>query len=322
MLLLTLFSNNMAKILVSGLINIETTCPIKGFPLDYFPIDYPFNQVKSVISGVGYNLITNLKKLNDHVTFASMTGKDIFGNLVLNELKGKELSTAYIKPILSATPQSVILSAPDGRREIYCDLKDYQEAVYDFSSLALQISESDLIIACNSNFNRPLVKLAKAMNKLIATDVHVLDDAKNEYNRDFMENSQILFLSDEGLKNRDLKAFVWELNSYYHNKIIVVGCGDQGALLFEAESARFTEFPAIYTRPVVATSGAGDTLFSTFLHFYAQTKDAQKSLYYATIAASYKIGEAGSSNGFLDESELIKLASSIETRDENNQQPF
>lgn len=312
MLLLTLFSNNMAKILVSGLINIETTCPIKGFPLDYFPIDYPFNQVKSVISGVGYNLVNNLRKLGDNICFCSMVGKDLHGKLIIDELTEKELSTAHIQPILAATPQSVVLSAPDGRREIYCDLKDYQEATYDFSTAVSAINDADLIIACNSNFNRPLLKLAKGLQKPIATDVHVLDDPYNAYNRDFLKNSDILFLSDEGLKDKDIKAFVWEIYSFYHNKIIVVGCGEQGAILFEAETKNFTDFPAVHTRPVVATSGAGDTLFSTFLHFYVKSHDVHQSLFYATVAASYKIGETGSSNGFLNETDLRKIVSQIE----------
>ncbi len=32
----------MSKILVSGLVNTETTVKIKEFPIPYFPIDYPF----------------------------------------------------------------------------------------------------------------------------------------------------------------------------------------------------------------------------------------------------------------------------------------
>lgn len=32
----------MAKILVSGLVNVETTCAVRQFPVEYYPIDYPF----------------------------------------------------------------------------------------------------------------------------------------------------------------------------------------------------------------------------------------------------------------------------------------
>jgi hypothetical protein len=67
----------MSNIVVSGLINIETSCPINNFPIEYCPVHYPLGQIKSCISGVGFNLTTNLKVLNDNVTFISMIGDDI-----------------------------------------------------------------------------------------------------------------------------------------------------------------------------------------------------------------------------------------------------
>lgn len=36
--------------------------------------------------------------------------------------------------------------------------------------------DCDVVIACNINFNRDLLKKAKEDGKLIATDVHVLGD--------------------------------------------------------------------------------------------------------------------------------------------------
>ena len=297
----------MSNILVSGLINIETSCPIKEFPIEYFPIDYPFGKVNSCISGVGFNLISNLKQLGDDITFISMVGNDLFGNLIISELESKNLPTKNIYKILTATPQSVVLYDSIGKREIYCDLKDYQEANLDFSNLKIKIEEAEVIIACNSNFNRPLLKLASQMHKRIATDVHVFSNPDDEYNKDFLENANILFMSDEGLKDKDIKNFVFELYRKFHNEIIVVGCGSRGALLFEAENQEFTEVPAVYTRPVVATSGAGDTLFSSFIHFLSKGNNAKESLKLACIAASYKIGEAGSSKGFLDEAGIIEF---------------
>ena len=51
----------MKKILVSGLINTETTVKIKQFPIEYFPIDYSFFGVNTRVSGVAYNLAKALK---------------------------------------------------------------------------------------------------------------------------------------------------------------------------------------------------------------------------------------------------------------------
>ncbi|MBQ2244415.1 MAG: carbohydrate kinase family protein, partial [Oscillospiraceae bacterium] len=66
----------MAKILVSGLVNVETTCAVRQFPVEYYPIDYPFFGVRSAVSGVAYNIAKGLRTLGDHVGVLSMTGDD------------------------------------------------------------------------------------------------------------------------------------------------------------------------------------------------------------------------------------------------------
>lgn len=193
-----------------------------------------------------------------------------------------------------------------GKREIYCDLKDYQDVNIELSMLKEQIEEADFIIACNSNFNRPVCEIAKEKGKRIATDVHVFSNPEDEYNRDFLAAAEVVFLSDEGVLTSP-EELIKEIYRLYHNKIIVMGCGSKGALLFEAATETFTMIPAVTTRPVVSTSGAGDALFSTFLHFYGKGNSPAESLRKATYVASYKIGEKISSEGFLTEDELEKL---------------
>ena len=294
------------KIMVSGLINIESSCPVKQFPVEYFPIDYPFNKIASGISGVGYNLIRNFKKLGDDVTFVSMLGNDLWGDVIWQQLEKEGFCTDSVYTILNSTPQSIILYDNTGKREIYCDLKDYQDVNIELSMLKEQIEEADFIIACNSNFNRPVCEIAKEKGKRIATDVHVFSNPEDEYNRDFLAAAEVVFLSDEGVLTSP-EELIKEIYRLYHNKIIVMGCGSKGALLFEAATETFTMIPAVTTRPVVSTSGAGDALFSTFLHFYGKGNSPAESLRKATYVASYKIGEKMSSEGFLTEDELEKL---------------
>jgi ribokinase len=226
---------------------------------------------------------------------------------MISELKRKNFSTDNIYRKMNGTAQTVVLFDSAGKREIYSDFKDYQEVNFDFSVVEDTLKESDLIIACNSNFNRPLLKIAKGLNKPVATDVHVFYNIDDEYNKEFLENADILFMSDEALRDKDIRHFVWDIYTRYNNQIIVVGCGEKGALLFEAKTKEFTDIPSVYTRPVVSTSGAGDTLFSSFIHFYSKGIEPKESLGLACIAASYKIGEAGSSNGFWDETSILRF---------------
>ena len=293
----------MKKILICGLCNIETSCAVREFPIAYSPIDYNFNGISTVPSGVGLNLALALTALGDRAALISYAADDPAGRMLRSAVSG-----AIAEPVLldcAATPQSTVLYDPDGRRKIYTDLKDMQERsvpreVFD------RYADAEAFCLCNINFARGLLPLAKTTGRPVCCDVHCISDVHDEYNRDFMAMSDVLFLSDENIRGRE-EAFVRQLAAAYPCRIIVVGMGGRGALLYERETDETTLIPAVYTRPVVNTVGAGDALFSSFVHFYLSGRDAKESLKLACRFASYKIGESGASRGFLSEAELLKL---------------
>jgi ribokinase len=86
-----------------------------------------------------------------------------------------------------------------------------------------------------------------------------------------------------------------------------VGLGSQGALLGLRKEGILTRFPAVKTRPVINTIGAGDALFSAFIHTYLETQDPILAIQKAILFASYKIGSIGAAEGFLTASELEQL---------------
>ena len=292
------------KILISGLLNTETTVRVRQFPINYYPIDYPFFGVSTAVSGVAYNLVRAMGTLGDQVTLLSMTGKDFPAAYIRQELSEAGVDPSYIKPCLRETPSSVVLYDETGKRQIYCDLKDIQEASYDFPEDICR--GMDIVAACNTNFNRKLLPLAKAAGVTVATDVHVLSNIWDDYNREFMEYADILFLSDEGI-GADYRGFLTELERAYGTKIIVLGRGSKGAAMYLKEQNRFYELPAVQVGPVVNTVGAGDALFSAFLHYYAQGRSPQAALIRAQLFASAKIGVSGASKGFVTEAEIEGL---------------
>lgn len=288
----------MKKILVSGLLNTETTTSVRGFPVNYYPIDYTFFGIDTAVSGVAFNIAKALRTLGDEVCLTSMVGNDFPAAYIQNTLKELDIATDNILPSLKQTPSSVVLYDSDGRRQIYCDLKDIQESSYPFDARLLE--DVDLVAACNINYNRPLLHLAKEAGKLIATDVHVLSDIYDEYNKEFMEFADILFLSDENIGD-DYGSFLWQLAHTYNCKIIVLGRGSKGAAIYLRETDQISEIPAVSVGKVLNTVGAGDALFSSFLHFYAKGYEATKALYLAQVFAAHKIMSNGGANGFVTE---------------------
>ena len=137
----------------------------------------------------------------------------------------------------------------------------------------------------------------------VATDVHALADIDDDYNRDFMAAAQILFLSDESLPDAP-EDTARALLGRYAMGMVVIGLGEKGALLAVREDGYIGRFPTVYTRPVVNTIGAGDALFSAFIHHYLKTRDPYRSLQAAMVFASFKVGEKGAADGFLSTEEL------------------
>ncbi|MFO7683358.1 MAG: carbohydrate kinase family protein [Chloroflexota bacterium] len=288
----------MSNILVSGLINIETTLKVDSFPLTYEPVRYPFWGVNSTVSGVGYNVARALTTLGDQVSFFSLSGKDLLGGVVQTALAQDAIPARNVLPLLDQTAQSVIVYEPSGRRQIHVDLKNIQEFEYPLHRFTEALPVCDLAVLCNINFSRPFLAAAQAAAKPIATDVHTISNLEDDYNRDFMAAACILFMSNEKLPCSP-EEWARRLQNRYGTPIVVIGLGGEGALLAVKDGHFMERVPAVTTRPIVNTIGAGDALFSSFVHVFSRTNDPYLALRQAVVFASYKIGETGAAQGFL-----------------------
>lgn len=297
-------------ILVSGLINIETTLQIPAFPLEYFPVTYPFFGISSSVSGVGYNIAKALTVLGNDVRFLSMIGKDIAAQQVWTKLNEEGIPSRHVLARSAQTAQSVILYDREGRRQIHTDLKDIQDQAYPVDLFDEAAADTDLCALCNINFSKPLLQRARQAGRRVATDVHAIADLEDEYNCDFLQAADILFMSHEKLP-ADPEDWVKRVWDRLPAEIVVIGLGTQGALLGLRENRVLEYVPAVFTRQVVNTIGAGDALFSSFLHCYAESADPYTALRKAVVFASYKIGVASASDGFLTAQALDNLVAEV-----------
>ncbi|MBG0771477.1 MAG: carbohydrate kinase family protein [Anaerolineaceae bacterium] len=293
----------MSRFFIAGLINLETTLAIDSFPLPYFPVRYPFFGIQTTVSGVGYNLAKALSTLGNQVNFASLIGTDDNGDLVRKALKADRIADDLILSEIDETAQSVIIYDPQGKRQIHTDLKDIQEQTYPLDRALETLGQADLAVICNINFARPLLQAAKDAGKWVATDVHALSSLDDAYNQDYLNAADILFLSDEALPDSPERV-VRRIFDRFSAKIVVVGLGAEGALMGVRRDGFVGRFPAVKTREVINTIGAGDALFSAFLDRFLRSKDPYQAIRQANIFASYKIGEKGAAQGFLTGDEL------------------
>jgi ribokinase len=300
----------MTKILVCGSVNLETTVPVDAFPIAYAPVQFPFFEIHSAVSGVGYNVAKALTTLGDHVNLLGYLGQDWQGRVILEQLAEDGIAPDYLLPVLEQTPQSVVLYDPTGRRQIFTDVKNLQECRYPEEHFYRALPDCEMVCLTTINFSRPLLRLACTAGRLIATDVQAIADLDDAYNQDFLQAADILFMSHERLPCAP-EEWVRQLQTRVSAAIVVVGLGAEGALLAVRQDNFMERLPAVKTRPVMNTVGAGDALYSAFIHGYSQTHDPYQALRQAVVFASYKIGAKGAGEGFLTQAELEKLATAM-----------
>ena len=291
----------MAKIIVAGLANIETTHKVAGFPIAYEPVQRLSFGLRSSVAGIGYNICKALKTLGNEVDFLSMLGADFNGEIIRAELKRQRISDEHVLSILRESPQASIFYEEGGKRMVFTDRKDAESVTYPLEKFHAE--NADLAILVNLKFTRPMLQKAKEVGLPIAVDVQVVRGLDDENSRASMEYADILFMSDEGLpiSPEDWIRAVWER---YGTSIVGIGLGSKGALLGVRADNAIVHVPAKTLRPVVNTIGAGDALFSAFVHGYLESKTPYLAMQKAVLFAGYKIGETGAAEGFMSARQL------------------
>jgi ribokinase len=169
-----------------------------------------------------------------------------------------------IPSLSTQTAQSIILYDADGKRTVLTDLKDVTDMSYPIDHFASAIRNSNHVVLTNIAYSKPFLPLVQSYQKPIATDLHTLTDLHDAYNAPFLHSANILFMSGELLPATP-ETWASAVLATYPAEIVVIGLGSQGAQLAVRHSTINTRFPAVTTRAIVQTGGAGDALFAAFL---------------------------------------------------------
>jgi ribokinase len=143
-----------------------------------------------------------------------------------------------------------------------------------------------------------MLQPGREAGKLVATDVHAIASLEDPYEQDFLRTAHIVFMSHENLPAPPVE-WAKAVLGRFKNDIVVIGLGEEGCLLAVRKDNYVGRIPAVFTRPVANTIGAGDALFSAFLHEYAAHRDPYRAIRSAVVFASYKVGAVSAAEGLL-----------------------
>ncbi len=293
----------MSKFLVAGVTQIETIVRVDKIPVSYAPLTSVNDSIFTAVGGDAYNESLALEWLGDEVTFMSIVGRNQDMGIINPPDRKITLSTQYIIPQMKETPTEVVLYDKGRKQQIFEDIKDLRENVYDMSMVAPIAEACDMMVLANANFCRPFAKEAAARKKPIAVNIRNYKPEKEKYNTDFLEPAKVLYFSDDTL-SEDPYDFIDRISGTYGTDIIILGQGSEGLILFDRNQNLRVHYKTVKTNEVVNTIGAGNALFACFLHYYMENGDSVNAIKNALLFASYKIGYMGTSNGFMTTDQL------------------
>lgn len=295
---------DMGKFMVAGFVQYETIVKVEELPVPYRQFESSRDLIYTDMGGTGFDEAMALRWLGNDVDFMSMVARNMSNRQIAAYLhiNNVDLKTDYVLPTLDGMPTSVVLYCK-GQKQTFEDVKDIRTAEYDYDLFESQIKDKDMVLISNCNFCRPLIRLAQKYNKPLAVNVRSMRAEKIEQKKDFLSAADILYISDDDLDS-DPYDCINECREKYNPQIVVVGIGARGVILYTREDNSVLEYKSVKTNEVVNTVGAGNALFSAFLHYYVKTGDAKESIKNALLFASYKIGFVGTTNGFMTEEQI------------------
>ncbi|WP_024866274.1 hypothetical protein [Butyrivibrio sp. FCS014] len=148
----------MSKFLVAGVTQIETIVRVDKIPIGYAPLTSVNDSIYTAVGGDAYNESLALEWLGDEVSFMSIVGRNQDLSVINPPDRKITLSTEYIIPQMRETPTEVVLYDKQRKQQIFEDIKDLRENVYDMSMVPPIAEASDMLVLANANFCRPLCK--------------------------------------------------------------------------------------------------------------------------------------------------------------------
>ena len=295
----------MARIVVVGVASLYLSAGIGEFPLEP-PLANPPDWMRAGVAGSATHVAKVLSALGDEVRLCTLAGTDPAGLAIRADLRASGLSGDGVIDA-GATSLGVALVAPDGSRLGMPYTAMVNAVGYPAETFRRLAVGADIAVLTRARFARPLISYARQLRIRIAADVHLVSDVNDAHSRPWMEAADVLFCSHESLPCPP-GQWIGQLFARYPGcEVVGIGRGPDGAILGVRDGTLITA-AAVAPRGVVNTSGAGDTLFASFLHGWLATGNPVDALQAAVLHAGWRIGDPQPGAGALTEARLAQLS--------------
>ncbi|MCY8935490.1 ribokinase [Peribacillus frigoritolerans] len=247
----------------------------------------------TVPGGKGANQAVAAARLGAEVTMVGCVGDDVYGEIILENLKKNHVNTKYVEPVTGSASGTAHITLSEGDNSIIVvkGANDFITPEYVEKAKKV-IEESDIVLVqqeipeetveyladlCNMLQKRLLLNPAPArkLSEAVIQQASFLTPNEHEF--------EILF------DGRDRTEVLTE----YPNKLFITE-GKNGVRYFDGHEEKVV--PSFEVE-AVDTTGAGDTFNAAFAVAVAEGKSIDESLLFANRAASISVTKLGAQGG-------------------------
>lgn len=297
-------------VLVVGGAGVDTVVRVNHLPLP-LKDSLLVPPIRDYVGHTGNGVALGCHMLGLRTKFIDFIGGDQQGQLLLARYASEGLDFSYLTHA-SGTRRSVILVDKEGNRLSLYDPR------HPFGLKMSRDFYLPMIESCRHahvsimNWARELYDDAVRLGITVSSDLHDWD-GKNDYHRDFAYRSDIVVLSAVAVADR----FVDLMRHILVNgraTIVVVLHGNAGSYLLTRGAAEPTHLPSFdLGRPVVDTNGAGDSFVAAFLYGFLNRYAPVECQQLGNIAGAYACTVPGTHEKFLDEAELLRRFTQLQS---------
>lgn len=294
--------NKKLDIICVGAVGIDTNVYLYTDEIN-FDVEMNFSEnIDSVGQAGGYSAkIMNF--LGFKTGFIGYIGDDYHGRYIKNEFLNENIEALWFSD-LKGTKRSINIMNKFGERKNFYDGKGSMLVQPNLEICKEFLKKTKLVHINIVNWSRFLLPLAKELGNTISCDLQDIYDPHDEYRKDFIIASDILFMSAVNIPN--IQLFLDEIRKLNSEAIIIIGMGKKGAGL-SIKGSKFMIFPCPQLNlSIVDTNGAGDSLAMGFISsFIFWKKNIYNSVLLGQILAQNTCSMKAPKNNFVSKEKLI-----------------
>jgi len=272
------------------------------------------NDLMQEPGGGAINISFSLKKLGFEPLPLAVSGKDLWAELLLGQIKEKKITSSLLVFSKNKTGNSIIISGQNGLHTalIYPGAnKNIKKKDFDFSKIkkarwwfilswgnsnreiADLIADKKEKLGCSLAFNPGRIQLEKkdnVLNLLKVSDIL------------FVNEKELGLLLEQKISKAQVKKAMVEAVGL-GPKIIVVTLGRFGSIVYDG--GYFYSAP-IYPAKCIDALGAGDAYSSAFLAWFLKTGEIEQAILAGTINSALVVSQIGTLRGQLNKEQLAQ----------------